>query len=116
VALGEPQEFLRLPQTRPRERVPQQHGDELADGRPQPLGLIEAVSRSASAAGCPMWGGRIAAMIAATWASVGSRATPAQARGHAGGDVLAHGLPVDPGAAGESVRTQPSNNCEPRRK
>lgn len=33
------------------------------------------------------------------------RATPAQARGHAGGDVLAHGLPVDPGAAGESPRT-----------
>ena len=31
-----------------------------------------AVSRSASAAGRPMWGGRIAAMIAATCASVGS--------------------------------------------
>jgi len=30
VALGEPQEFLRLPQTLPRERAPQQHGDELA--------------------------------------------------------------------------------------
>ncbi len=30
VALGESQEFLRLPQTRPRERAPQQHGDELA--------------------------------------------------------------------------------------
>ena len=37
VALGEPQEFLRS-QTRPRERAPQQHGDELAERRPRPLG------------------------------------------------------------------------------
>jgi hypothetical protein len=38
-----------LPQTRPRERAPQQHGDELADGRPRPLGLVDTAIRGRSA-------------------------------------------------------------------
>ena len=61
VALGEPQEFLRLPQTRLRERAPQQHGDELADGRPRPLGLVDTAIRGAQRIGRPI--GRIVGIV-----------------------------------------------------
>lgn len=54
--------------TRPRERAPQQHGDELADGRPQPLGLVDAAIRGAQRIGRPL--GRIVGIVggpAAGW-------------------------------------------------
>jgi hypothetical protein len=50
-----------LPQTRPRERAPQQHGDELADGRPRPLGLVDTAIRGAQRIGRPL--GRIVGIV-----------------------------------------------------
>ena len=38
------------------------------------------------------------------------RATPARARGHAGGEVLGHGLPVDPGITGDRLHASPRAN------
>jgi hypothetical protein len=50
-----------LLQTRPRERAPQQHGDELADGRPRPLGLVDTAIRGAQRIGRPI--GRIVGIV-----------------------------------------------------
>jgi hypothetical protein len=45
VALGEPQEFLRLPQTRPQERARSSTVMNWPTAGPQPLGLVDAAIR-----------------------------------------------------------------------